>query len=280
MIDAHCHLNATHTVETLQPVIDRFMKYGGTAIVDVTTDLKDITIVESFVTKFPSLIFAAIGLHPEYCTTPRDKDPLDEFHECLEAAQNLKNLIAIGETGLDYGSLPEDPHAQKTALAKQRELLIAHINAAKELALPLVIHARGKSFDDYSPYFDVLNIFKQEQFSGQAYFHSFGGDIACLKKLLDPGYMIGVNGIATYSNAKVIAESVAYAPINSLLLETDAPFLVPSNMDRSLLQTAKTNEPVSAWFTAKRIAALKGATHEEILHATEQNAKVFFAKIP
>lgn len=282
MIDAHCHLNASYTNENeVAPIIDSFRKKGGEKIIDVATNRKETAVSQQLAMAFPTTIYCNVGLHPE---TPDGKteswDTIYEDFAALSAEIGaLKNLVGIGETGLDYSYKDTHGDLYKEVLHQQNELFVLHIELAKRHNLPLVIHARGEHQQDYTVYSDVLEILNREKFGGEVYFHSFGGSRELAVSILEKGYVLGVNGIITYSGAKLIAECIQYVPLETLLLETDAPFLIPSNLNRNELQTAKTNEPIGIFATAARISKLKNIDIMDVLHRCKENTTRVFERI-
>ncbi len=281
MIDAHCHLNTSYSLETVAPILNSFTAAGGTQIVDVTTTLDDISLSQTLIASFPNMLYSTIGIHPESSNgNAEDHMRLMADIQTLETRiPSLQNIVGIGETGLDYSHKLEYPDNFSIVIEQQRELFVTQLEVANKHGFPLVIHARGEHVLDYQAYKDILTIIKSENFPNTVYFHSFGGDYDLAKKIVDDGNVLGVNGIVTYSNAKEISNVVTQIPLEFLLLETDAPYLIPSNMDRKLLASAKTNEPQSIFFTAKRIAALKNIPVEQVLSETSQTTKRIFAKM-
>lgn len=282
MIDSHCHLNASYPSETaVSSIIESFQSKGGKRIVDVATNIEEIAISQSLARAYPTTIYCNVGLHPE---TPNGQEASwnniqDSFRTLTLMINTPTNLVGIGETGLDYSFKETHGEYFTKVIEQQRELFVSHIELAKNNTLPLVIHARGVNQQDYSVYQDVLDILTAEKFSGKVYFHSFGGTKELAEKIMDQGYFIGVNGIVTYSGAQVVAECIQYAPLSAMLLETDAPFLIPSNLDRKELQNPKTNEPIGIFATALRLAKLKKTDMTEVLHACEQNAHAIFERM-
>ncbi len=282
MIDSHCHLNASYPSKAAAaPTIESFISKGGKRIVDVATNIEEITISQSLARAYPTAIYCNVGLHPE---TPDGKtDSWIKIQDSLTTLRStintLINLVGIGETGLDYSYKETQGEYFTKVIEQQRELFVSHIELAKKNELPLIIHARGEHQQDYSVYQDVLGILTEEKFSGRVYFHSFGGTKELAEKIVDQGYLIGVNGIVTYSGAQIVAECIQYAPLSALLLETDAPFLIPSNLDRKELQIPKVNEPIGIFATAARVAKLKNTDVADVLHAGEQNAHAIFERM-
>jgi len=280
MIDAHCHLCSTYTSNTVSPVVEKFIKLGGTKVIDVTTSEADIPISQQLIAQFPKIIFACIGLHPELPTASKENQEklMQTFSTIENSLPNLQNIVGIGETGIDLYYF-NDQSDEVAILSNQEELLIRHIHLAKKLNLPLIIHARGRDTSDMTAYKECLRIIEQEKFSGKIYFHSFAGDLALATKIVDAGNVIGVNGILSYSSAKLLSDVVAYVPLESILLETDSPYLVPSNLDRTLLENKTVNEPIGIYYTAKRISTIKKIVIDDILEQTEKNTRVLFKSI-
>lgn len=281
MIDSHCHLNASYDSETVESVLKRFTDLQGKIVIDVTTTMSELGVSQQIIAKFPSIVFCNIGIHPEGPDGESVKlEGLITDVEMLgKRLPDLQNVVGIGETGLDYSHFEEHGDSMTKVLEHQRHLFLEHIKLAKLHSLPLTIHARGEHYADFRPYQEVLDILEKEHFSYPVYFHSFGGDYALAKKMIERGYYLGVNGIVTYSGAKVLAEVVEKIPLERFLLETDAPFLIPSNMDRSLLGNSKVNEPIGIFSTAKRVAALRKCPVEEVLDTATISAKTFFARL-
>lgn len=278
MIDSHAHLNASYTVDSISEVITSFMSKGGTAIIDVTTTLEDIPVSQSLIKLFPKQLYATVGIHPEEVTLEAPDAPLEAFEQLRTIIPQLHQIIGIGETGLDYkhAHLTNDP---KTVIRYQTELFLRHVAYAKETGLPLIIHARGIDNADTSPYSEILTILEREHVTSPVYFHSFAGNQENLEQIITRKNFIGINGIITYSGAKQLSEIVAKAPISAILLETDSPYLIPSNTNRSDLLDKSVNEPQTIPAIAKRIAALKNLSEQDILKETECNTRLCFAKI-
>jgi TatD DNase family protein len=280
MIDAHCHLSASYNEKTVTPVIERFKNIGGNIVIDVTTSLNDIAISQAIVQTDKKHIYATVGLHPENPKT--EKQDLDqvraEMKELDALFPTLVNIVGIGETGIDHYYFDQVTD-KDTYLPVQEELFHLHIELAKKHTLPLVIHARGKTNDDYSTIETCSAIIKEHSFAGKVYFHSFGGTKEIAKMLLDQGFYLGVNGIITFTNTHAIAEAIEFSPLSSLILETDSPYLIPSNLSRTQLMNSRINEPFAIAFTAKRLAALKKVTPEEILKETAKNTMRLFDRI-
>ncbi len=196
-----------------------------------------------------------MGLHPTSV-----KENYQEELMRIEAALKPKNIIAIGETGIDL-------YWDKTFLKEQEEVFSTQIAWAMELDLPLVIHAR----DSFKEIFAVLDRAGGPELRGV--FHSFTGGQAELERALSYNFMIGINGIVTFKNSN-LAEVVRKIPKNRLLLETDAPFLAP------VPYRGKRNESSYLPETAAKVADIHNLSKEEIARITSANAELLFRLIP
>lgn len=282
MIDSHAHLNASYTTENIRPIMERFSNLGGQRIIDVTTSTEDFFVSQQLISKYPAVIYANVGLHPESPdgSTETWEGLLTAFEQLTSEISTAINIIGIGETGLDYSFYEKFGPNHTKVIEQQRELFILHAHLAEKLDLPLVIHARGKDLTDYSPYTEIFRIVDDLSLRVPLYLHSFAGDWNIAEIALKRGYVLGVNGIVTYSGAQVLADVTVRMPLDRLLLETDSPFLIPSNIDRSKeLGNPKTNEPLGIFWTAKRVAKLRQCQPEQILELATNNAKRFFVRM-
>ena len=175
------------------------------------------------------------------------------WEEICELARHPK-VVGIGETGLDYywdDSTPE----------QQKELFIKHIDLAKALNKPLVIH-------DREAHRDTIMLLKEqhaEKIGG--IFHAFSGSPEMAKIVLDMNFYIALGGPVTFKNARKTVEVAAMVPLDRLLIETDCPYMTPVPF------RGKRNEPVLVRHTAEKIAEIRGISYEEVLQATWENAK-------
>jgi TatD DNase family protein len=217
-------------------------------------------------------IWATVGLHPSHTTSEHvdaDEGKVDEHDVTVEGlvslARTSKKVVAIGEAGLDFFRLPDD---REQAIQKQEAVFRTHIEAAKQLDLPLVIHCR----DALTRLAEIL----QETGYAKGVVHSFTGTWEEAKPLIDLGMHIAVNGIATFPLRKgqdpstAINETIKRIPIERLLVETDAPWLAPTAF------RGKRNEPAHVEEVAKHVALVRGASIEDIARQTTESARTLF----
>ncbi len=277
LADNHAHVNMC---QKPFEVIKNFIKNNGKQIIDTSTNAKELTISKTLKDKYPNIIKIANAIHPEYLhpnalTFFKDKiEPkLQEaltFTKQKETSkfiidyaiklfeQNKNNINAIGEIGLDIYKLPQE--FIKPTINLQTELLNAYLELASKYNKPIVLHIRGNTNQDHTLYLQALKIIKNyhSQHSLPAvYFHSFTATWQQAKPIIDAGYYIGINGIATYSSAKHLIEVIKNAPASQLLPETDSPFLIPNKAKTKFFINKNQNEPLGVKWVIEKILSIK-----------------------
>ncbi|PSO43654.1 hypothetical protein BRC20_00740 [Candidatus Saccharibacteria bacterium QS_8_54_8] len=192
---------------------------------------------------------ASVGLHPHEASQFQE----DFSHIASLASHQL--VVAIGECGLDY-------HYENSPRQEQLEALHAQINLSKRVELPLIFHVRG-GFGDF------LDVFDQHQ-SITGVVHSFTGDVATMRACLQRGLYIGLNGIMTFSKDPEHYRVLKEVPLESLVLETDAPFLTPHPY------RGKINHSAHVRTVAEFLNEKRGESVQDIAHATTDNARRLF----
>lgn len=271
LVDTHCHLHfPTYDIDR-EEVFARMREKNiwamtiGTAM---ENGKKVIALADA-----TEGVWATVGLHPSHTTSEHVDEDEGEVHEddvtteeLVALARTSKKVVAIGEAGLDFYRL--DNAKRQTQIEKQEEVFLKHIQAAKQLDLPLVIHCR----DALSRLAEIL----EETGYAKGVVHSFTGTWEEAKPLLDLGMHIAVNGIATFPLRKTqdpstaINETIKSIPMDRLLVETDAPWLAPT------LYRGKRNEPAYLEEVAKHVANVRGMTLEEVAKQTTENAMRLF----
>jgi TatD DNase family protein len=200
-------------------------------------------------------IWAAVGIHPheakDFLSRPGAKQ---EFEKLLS---NLKEdkIVAIGEIGLDY-------YYNHSSKEEQTELLEFQIKLAEKYDLPVIFHVRD-AFSDFWPVFDRFNI-------KRAVIHSFTGVQLDVVQILKRGLSVGLNGIITFTKQEKQLEAVKSLPLESIILETDAPYLTPKPF------RGKICKPEHVKLTAAFLAELRGESVEQLAHETTMNARRLF----
>ncbi|MDN3505512.1 MAG: TatD family hydrolase [Rhabdochlamydiaceae bacterium] len=249
-IDSHAHLTCDELYFNLEAILQRASEAGIQKVINICTD--KVTLERGIIAKkrFPMLY--NVG-----STTPHDVEKLGEsdFPLFEESARN-GDLVAIGETGLDY-------YYDHSPKEKQHQYLIRYFHLAKELNLPVVIHCRD-AFDD------LFKIADKEYGSTQLLLHCFTGNVNEAKEVLDRGWTISFSGIVTFKRSDELREAAKITPIERMVVETDSPYLAPQS------KRGKQCEPAFARETLQLLADLKGETFESMAKCTRNNTIEFF----
>ncbi len=251
LVDSHAHLEMKDFDRDRERVITRAQEAGVSYIITVATNIPDIYKALEIAQKNAG-IFVALGIHPHETKDIREED----FAELRRLAQEEK-VVAFGEIGLDFYRQYSPKGIQ---LRRFRELL----RLGKELALPVIIHAREAA--------DELLPILREEADGRwrGVFHCFSGDLALAKEVMQMGFFISIPGTVTFKNSSLLQEVVQKIPLEKMLLETDAPFLAPEPY------RGKRNEPAYVRYTAEKIAQLKGLSLADVARITSVNARLLF----
>lgn len=251
-IDSHAHITSDELFPEVDALIKRALLKGVQAIINITTDEKTLQRGLTLQKKYPEVVFNTGA------TTPHDVDKLGEVDfPSFEAAAKRGELVAIGETGLDYFY----SHSER---GRQIEYLQKYIALAKETDLPLVFHCRGD--EAFADLFAVAKTFG----TIPAVLHCFTGNTMQAKKALDLGWYLSISGIVTFKKSHELREVVAGIPLDRLFVETDAPYLAPES------RRGQVNEPSFIGETVIRIADLMQITPEEVAAETTKNVCRFF----
>ena len=200
-------------------------------------------------------VWATVGIHPHEA----DQHPHVDTAKLVERAQHPR-IVGIGETGLDY-------HYDHSDRERQQASFRAHIAAAREAGVPIVVHTRDAEDDTAAILRDEL---EKGAFAGVI--HCFTGTAAFARVALDLGFYISISGIVTFKSAKALQEVASTLPVERLLVETDAPFLAP------VPHRGKTGEPAFVADTAAFLAALRGDDLALLQEVTARNFHTLFAK--
>jgi len=252
--DSHCHLDFPDFEGRLNEVISSAADAGVHRMVTICTKLKNEPAVRAIADAHDPVFYAA-GTHPMSVAS----EPMATVDALIAVAQHPK-CVGIGETGLDYHYTAESAEAQKTSLR-------LHIEAARETDLPLIIHARDA--DD-----DMAEILAQEHARGaySCVMHCFSSSARLAQAALDLGFYLSMSGITAFPKSQELRDIFAAAPINRILVETDAPYLAPPP------HRGKRNEPAYSAFTARRGAETFGMTYPDFAAQTEANFERLFSK--
>jgi TatD DNase family protein len=253
-VDSHCHLDFPELSGNLPAVLDAMAANRVTHALCISVNLPDLPRVMRLAAEHPNL-FASAGVHPDYADTP------DPSVEDLVALAARPKVVAIGETGLDY-------YRQTGDLSWQRERFRRHIRAAREAKKPLVIHTRAAAAD-------TLAIMREERASeAGGVMHCFTESWDVAAAAMDMGFHISFAGIVTFKNAQAVKEVARRVPLESMLIETDSPYLAPVPF------RGKTNQPAYVRYVAEEIARLNETAVEDVAAATSANFFRLFGVSP
>jgi TatD DNase family protein len=254
LVDSHCHLDFLDFAAEREDIITRARTAGVGCMLSISTKLTTFPAVRAIAEGNPD-IFCTVGIHPHEVEIQR----LDSVTVLTDAARHPR-VVGIGETGLDY-------HYDHSDRAVQEKIFRAHIAAARETQLPLVVHAREA--DEA-----IANILKQEQGKGAfpGLLHCFSSSAELAETALDIGFYISFSGILTFKNAEMVRAVAKRVPRDRLLVETDAPYLAP------VPNRGKRNEPSFLVHTARTLAEVRNESPNELAAVTTENFFRLFSK--
>jgi TatD DNase family protein len=254
LIDSHCHLIYDGLADRQDEVLAAARARGVTGFLNISTRQKEWDAVIAVATREPD-VWASVGVHPHEA----DAHPDLGAAALVEAARHPR-VVAIGECGLDY-------HYDKSDRAAQRERFEAHIEAARETGLPLIVHTRDAEDD-------TAEILVRAVGKGgvTGVLHCFTGSQKLADVALELGFYVSLSGIVTFKNAADLQATARTIPEDRILVETDAPFLAP------VPHRGKTCEPAFVVDTAQFVAELRGVEYDELAASTTRNFFNLFGK--
>ncbi|HZO86616.1 MAG TPA: TatD family hydrolase [Verrucomicrobiae bacterium] len=257
--DTHAHLDFPDFADDVPQVIERAAAAGITRIITIGTDADSSRRAIALAGRFPS-VYAAVGWHPTHVSSaPEDIRPI------LRKLAAHRKVVAIGETGLDYHHLPA-PEEVERYKSRQAEIFQQQLELATELRLNCIIHQR----DSFEPTLRQMEPWKGKV---RGVFHCFGGDVTAMQQVLAIGSLVSFTGIVTFKNAQTVRETVAAAPLDKFMLETDCPFLAP------VPYRGKRCEPAYVRHIAESIADTKKCSLEDLGRVTSATAYEFFPRL-
>ena len=254
LIDSHCHLNYEGLVERQDEVLENARERGVRGFLNISTRQREWDDVISVADRH-SDVWASVGVHPHEA----DAHP-DLGAATLVEGANHPRVIAIGECGLDY-------YYDKSGRQAQRERFEAHIEAARQTGLPLVVHTREAEEDSA----EILSLAVREG-GVRGVLHCFTGSAELARKGLDLGFYVSLSGIVTFKNAQDLQDIASWLPAEQMLVETDSPFLAP------VPHRGRPCEPAYVADTAAFVANLRGEPLEQLAEATTANFFKLFNK--
>ena len=250
LFDTHAHYDAEQFDTDRDALLATLPEQDVALVVnpgcDIPTSRKALELAHQY-----DYIYAAVGYHPESCAPYQES----ELELLREMAKDPK-VVAIGEIGLDY-YWEENPPKEL-----QQEVFRAQMALARELKLPVIVH-------DREAHADSLTIVKEFP-EVKGVFHCFSGSAEMAKELVKLGWMISFTGVLTYKNARKSVEAAEAVPIESIMIETDAPYMAP------VPHRGKRCDSALVLHTCEKLAEIKGITVEDCARITMENGKRFF----
>jgi len=253
IIDSHAHLGWESFKEDRDEVIERAFASGISQIVQAGVDFQTLKESLEIAEKHPGLIFNGVGLHPHEA-----KHWNGDSADIVRDAFKHGSVVAIGECGLDYYYNHSEPEVQKKVFREQVKL-------SRELDCPLIIHTR----DAWDETFQIL---KEEGGSNlRGVFHCFTGGPAQMPEIEKLDFYVSFSGILTFKKAAEIQAAAPIVKADRIMLETDSPYLAPEG------KRGKRNEPSFIWYTAEKLAWLRGLSLDEMAGSSSKNARRLFS---
>jgi len=253
LVDSHCHLDFEALAGDRAGVLARARSAGVGAMLTIGTHRANHQTVKDIADSQDN-IWCSVGIHPHEA----DTDSL-RADEIVALARHPK-VVGIGETGLDF-------YYDKSPRDVQESQFRAHIEAARQAGLPVVIHTRDADHE-------MAEILTDEMGKGAfcGLLHCFSSSRALADTALNLGLYLSISGIVTFKNADDLRDIVKHAPLDRLLVETDAPYLAPAPM------RGKRNEPAFTRHTAEKVAEIKELSLEKVAAVTTDNYFSLFSK--
>lgn len=275
-IDTHCHLNFKAFKDDADEIIQQALAANVWMII-VSVESKTSRRAIEYATKYERGVYVAIGLHPIHLVKQEAKDEDYDFttsgedfdYEAYKRLASAREVVAIGETGLDYYHIPrgEDFAAAKE---KQQTVFLAHLALARELDKPAIIHCRD-SHDDLLPLLREFRKDHRNEFpAGRPWgvIHCFSGDLNLAWEYFSLGLLVSFTGLITFNSQW--DELIRKIPLDKFMIETDAPFMTP------VPYRGQRNIPNYVVEVARKIAQLKNISMEKVAEVSTENAKRLF----
>ena len=251
IFETHAHYDDEAFDEDREKLLETMHAQGIEKIINVGASLQGVRDTVALTEKYP-FVYGAVGIHPDEVGNLTEEDMKELRGYC-----DREKIAAIGEIGLDYYWDKENHEIQKKWFVRQMDL-------AKETGLPIIVHSRAAAKDTL----DIMKAERADNLSGVIHCYSYSKEHA--REYMNMGYYLGVGGVVTFKNAKRLKEVVEYAPLDYLLLETDAPYLAPEPY------RGKRNCSLYLTYVAQTIARIKGVPYETVVETTRKNAEKLF----
>ena len=248
IFDTHAHYDDEAFNEDREAVIKSLAAAEVETVVNIGASMASSETTLELTRNYP-FIYGTAGVHPSE-TAELDEEKFQRLKEIVREPK----IVAVGEIGLDYYWEKPAHDIQKNWFERQLEL-------AREVNLPVVIHSREAAKDTL----EIMKAAKAGDMGGVIHCFSYGKDMA--REYLDMGFFLGIGGVLTFKNAKKLRKVVEYAPMAQLVLETDSPYMAPEP------NRGKRNTSANLPYVVNMMAEIKGLSPEDVIAATEKNAR-------
>ena len=251
IFDTHAHYDDEAFDEDREALLASLKEAGIGAVTNVGASLESCRTTLKLAEAYPWM-YGALGVHPS-----ESKDVKEEDMEWLAGLLRHEKIRAVGEIGLDYYWKEPNHEIQKKWFVRQLDL-------ARQAGLPVIIHSRDAAKDTL----DIMKAEKAGDMGGVIHCFSYGKEMA--REYLNMGFYLGIGGVLTFKNARKLKEVVEYAPLSSLVLETDCPYLAP------VPNRGKRNSSLNLPYVAEMLGELKGVGREQAEAVTWENALALY----
>ncbi|HIZ64405.1 MAG TPA: TatD family hydrolase [Candidatus Blautia pullicola] len=251
IFETHAHYDDQAFDRDRDSLLRSMEAHGIEKIINVGASLRGVRDTVTLTEQYP-FVYGAVGIHPD------EVGELTEDHmEWMRGLCEKEKIVAVGEIGLDYYWDKENHEVQKKWFVRQMDL-------AKETGLPIIVHSRDAAKDTL----DIMKAERADRLQGVIHCYSYSREQA--REYMNMGYFLGIGGVVTFKNGKKLKEVVEYAPLDYLLLETDAPYLAPEPY------RGKRNCSLYLTYVAQAIGEIKGVDYQTVIEVTRRNAERLF----
>ena len=254
IFESHAHYDDEAFDEDRKELLYALPAQGIGRVINVCAEVEGWDRTVDMMERYP-YIYGANGVHPDDVGA-LDEEKIQRMHQICQ----MEKTVAVGEIGLDYYWDKENHEKQIYWFERQLEV-------AREEKLPFIIHSRDAAKDTL----DTMKRLHAGDIGGVVHCFSYGKEMA--REYLDMGLSLGIGGVLTFKNARKLVEVVEYAPLESLLLETDSPYLAP------VPNRGKRNSSLNIPYVVEKIAEIKGVSREEVEEVTWKNSFRVFSKV-
>lgn len=249
IFESHAHYEDEAFDEDREEIMAALPANDIEYVVNVGSTVKSCRQCVDLAKEYP-YVYAALGIHPSEIKTVSEED----MGWIRQRAAYDDKVVAVGEIGLDY-------YWDKDNKDRQKEFFVRQLEMAKDIGLPVIIHSRDAAADTW----EIMKTHNAEECGGVVHCFSYPKEEAA--KYLDMGFNIGLGGALTFKNAVKVREVAAYVPIESILLETDCPYMAPVPV------RGQRNSSLNLPYIARMIAEIKNLDYETVVRITNENAR-------